>query len=410
MVATPETAEPARLLITVSGRDRPGLSARLFDVLSGEVLDVEQTVVQDRLVQMVLLTPDVDRGALAASLQELAAELDLDIEVVAASGDSGKRRRERQRVVILASPLLPGAVAEVARAIRDSGGNIERISRIAAYPVTAIEIIAVGAAVADLRRETARAAAAAQVDVSIQPVGLDRFGKRLVVLDVDSTFIRDEVIELLAGHTGTEPQVAEITERAMRGELDFRESLVERAALLAGAPETILDEVRSQIRLTPGARTLCRTLTGLGHEVALVSGGFTAVIAPIAAELGVSRVRANTLEVADGRLTGRVEEPVVDRRGKAEALREFAAEAGVPLSRTVAIGDGANDLDMLAAAGLGVAFNAKPVLREAADATVNVPFLDSILFLMGMSREEIEAAGQDGGLAQTGAPGVPTAG
>ena len=146
------------------------------------------------------------------------------------------------------------------------------------------------------------------------------------------------------------------------------------------------------MRLTPGARTLTRTLIGLGHEVALVSGGFIEVVGPVAAELGVTRIRANRLEVVDGHLTGRVTGPVVDRAGKAAALREFAAEAGIPLSRTVAIGDGANDLDMMAAAGLGVAFNAKPVVRQAADTSVNVPFLDSVLFLLGMTREEIEAA------------------
>ncbi len=161
---------------------------------------------------------------------------------------------------------------------------------------------------------------------------------------------------------------------------------------LAGVPVSVLDEVRGAVRLTPGARTLVRTLKALGFTVAVVSGGFVEVVGPIARELGVDHVRANRLEVADGRLTGRVVGDVVDRAGKAAALREIAAGLGLPLSRTVAIGDGANDLDMLAAAGLGVAFNAKPLVREQADTSVTVPYLDTVLFLLGVSREEIEDA------------------
>lgn len=380
------------LLITVSGRDRPGLTAQIFAALEGEVLDTEQSVVSGRLVQLVLLSSTEARQLIEQNLTQLATELGLDIEVAATTQVSYERDQARQRLVMLGAPMDSYAIAKMAQAVRDAGGNIERMSRIAAYPVTAIELIIQAPDNETLRKEAAAVASERGIDISVQPISLDRLGRHLVVLDVDSTLIQDEVIELLAQHTGTETEVAEITERAMRGELDFRASLYERAALLAGAKETVLAEVRDQIRLTPGARTLCRTLTGLGHEVALVSGGFTEVIAPIAAQLGVGNVRANTLEIEQGTLTGRVLEPVVDRSGKATALREIAAETGIPLTRTVAIGDGANDLDMLAAAGLGVAFNAKPVLRDAADAAVNVPFLDSVLFLMGLSREEIESA------------------
>jgi phosphoserine phosphatase len=211
-------------------------------------------------------------------------------------------------------------------------------------------------------------------------------------MDVDSTLIQDEVIELLAAHAGRAREVAAVTERAMRGELDFAASLHERVACLAGLPVGVLDEVRAAVRLTPGARTLCRTLRRLGFTLALVSGGFTEVVAPLAAELDIQHVRANTLEAADGVLTGRVVGAVVDRAGKATALRDVAAAEGLPLARTVAIGDGANDLDMLAEAGLGIAFNAKPVVRAQADAAVNVPYLDAVLYLLGIPRAEIEEA------------------
>lgn len=186
--------------------------------------------------------------------------------------------------------------------------------------------------------------------------------------------------------------MAAVTERAMRGELDFGESLRERVATLAGLPESVVEEVRAAVRLTPGARTLVRTLKRLGFTVAVVSGGFIEVVAPLAHELGIDHARANRLEIVDGVLTGRVVGPVIDRAAKAEALREFAAAEDLPLARTIAIGDGANDLDMLDAAGLGVAFNAKPVVQEQADTAVNVPYLDAVLFLLGISREEIEEA------------------
>ena len=214
-------------------------------------------------------------------------------------------------------------------------------------------------------------------------------------MDVDSTLIQDEVIDLLGEQAGVLDQVSDITERAMRGEIDFTESLTQRVALLRGLPADALAATTARIRLTPGARTLCRTLHRLGFRVCLVSGGVTEIIAPLAQELEVDGLRANTLEVVDGHLTGRLLGAVVDRRGKRAALEEFAHEFGIPLARTVAIGDGANDLDMLEAAGLGVAFNAKPMVRAAADTSVNAPYLDSVLFLLGITREEIEEADAD---------------
>ena len=275
--------------------------------------------------------------------------------------------------------------------------------------MTSIELEVSGADPADLRVQLAAEAAHQHVDVAVQRSGLQRRAKRLVVMDVDSTLIQDEVIELIAAEAGCADEVAAITGAAMRGELDFEESLRARVALLAGLPETALATVRAQVRLAPGARTLVRILKRLGYRVAIVSGGFTQITDQLVADLGLDYALANTLEVVDGRLTGGLVGTVVDRAAKAAALERFARDSGVPVSQTVAIGDGANDLDMLGRAGLGIAFNAKEVVREAADAAVNVPYLDTILYLLGISREEIEEADAEAG-TPTPAPTVPVPG
>lgn len=262
--------------------------------------------------------------------------------------------------------------------------------------MTAVEVTVSGVSDADLKQSLAPISREIGVDVAVQSAAIIRQGARLVVMDVDSTLIQDEVIDLLARHAGCEAEVAEVTARAMAGELDFAESLRQRVAALAGTPETALDAVRDAVRLTPGARTLCRTLSSLGYRLALVSGGFEEIVGPLAQQLGIHRFRANRLEVVDGVLTGNVIAPIVDRAGKAQALREFAHEFDFDLTRTVAIGDGANDLDMLAAAGLGVAFNAKPAVAAAADASVSAPYLDSVLYLLGITREQVEALSQRG--------------
>lgn len=390
------------LLAILSGRDRPGVTASLFDALGHtpcEVLDIQQIVVRGRLVLAVLLGLDAGNvGDTRAILHAEAGRLGMEIETVPGASIARKDpERRRIHVTVMAAHLPPRAVAELARRMADRGWNIDRIRRIASYPVTAVVFEGSGENIADLRRELSEAAPLLGVDVAVQHAGLDRRGQRLVVMDVDSTLIKDEVIDLLAERAGVLDEVAEITERAMRGEIDFAESLKERVALLAGLPAEALDETARRIRLTPGARTLCRTLRRLGFRVCLVSGGFREVIAPLAEQLEVDGLRANALEIVEGRLTGRVTGVIVDRHGKREALEEFAREFGIPVARTIAIGDGANDLDMLDAAGLGIAFNAKPVVQAAADTAVNAPYLDSVLFLLGITREEIEEADAGGG-------------
>jgi len=210
------------------------------------------------------------------------------------------------------------------------------------------------------------------------------FVKRLVQLDVDSTFIQQEAIELLAAKAGVLEQVAAITSSAMRGEIDFEESLRARVALLKGLPSSAIDQVREEITLTDGAAELVEALHAEGHSVALVSGGFLNIIEPMIKSLSIRYYRANELEIRDGFLTGGLIGSIVDRAGKATALREFAQASSVSLENTVAIGDGANDLDMMAIAGLSIAFNAKPVVAQAADLSINEPSLKSVLHLIGL--------------------------
>lgn len=397
------------LLVTVSGDDRPGVTSTLFDAIAdvgAEVLDLEQVVVRGHLTLALLLSAGPQDARLRDVVTTVATSLGLHVTVASGSGDNAPRRRGRAAVVVLGAPLLASAVAAVTTRIAIHGANIDRIRRLSRYPVTTVEFDISGADVAVLRSELSLEAAVRGVDIAVAPAGLARRGRRLVVIDVDSTLIQDEVIELLAGHAGREAEVAGVTAAAMRGELDFAESLRARVATLAGLPVSVLDEVGAEIRLTPGARTLVRTLKRLGFTVAVVSGGFIEVVGPIAAELDIDRAHANRLEVKDGFLTGGLVGEIVDRQGKAEALRRFAAEEGLPMSRTVAIGDGANDLDMLSAAGLGIAFNAKPIVRDQADTSVNVPYLDAVLYLLGITREEIEEADAADG-TPTPAPPLP---
>jgi len=298
---------------------------------------------------------------------------------------------KRLLLTVLAPAVSTEALGTVFAAMASCGATCERIVHLASYPVDCYELVVRGPNHATLREVLTQAARQAGLDVAVQRAGLHRRSKHLVVMDADSTLLRDEVIDMIAEEAGCASEVSAITASAMAGEIDFAESLRRRVRLLAGLDVAMLDEVRAKLRLTPGARTLIRTLQRLGYVPAVVSGGFVEVLEPLLRDLGVEYLAANRLEVLDGRLTGEIDGEIVDREGKAHALARFANEIGVPLQQTVAIGDGANDIDMLSLAGLGIAFNAKPVVRDHADAAINVPYLDAVLYFLGISREEIEA-------------------
>lgn len=386
--------ERQTVLVRVSGRDRPGITVGLLGVLAAggaDVYDMEQLVVRERLTLDLLVS--VPPGAdLLKDLLFFGWEKEIQIEFEVVESVSSREGKQRWAVTALGARLSPDALGAVTQAIAGAGGNIDRIVRLSRYPVISYEFEVVDADIDAMRAALVAVAGRDDVDVAVQAAGLGRRAKRLVVMDVDSTLIQNEVVELLAEEAGVLEEVAGITERAMRGELDFAESLHERVALLAGLDASVIKRVAARIELTAGARTFVRNLQRLGFKVGIVSGGFTALTDGLKADLNLDHAEANVLEIVDGKLTGRVIGPIVDRARKAEALREFAARENISTSQTVAIGDGANDLDMLAAAGLGIAFNAKPVVREAADTSVSVPFLDAILFILGYRGDDVEEA------------------
>lgn len=401
------------MLITVTGVDRPGVTSALFEALSVhqvELLNVEQVVIRDRLTLGVLVcgAPQVVAGdSLRADVTAAIQGMGLDVTIERSDDVPVIGEPSTHTIVVLGRPITAAAFGAVARSVAALGVNIDFIRGVSDYPVTGLELrVTVPTGLGDqLPAALAGVGAQQGVDIAVERHSLERRAKRLIVFDVDSTLIQGEVIEMLAEHAGAGAAVAAVTEAAMRGELDFAESLHRRVSTLAGLPVGVLDEVAAELQLTPGARTTIRTLRRLGFHCGVVSGGFRQVIEPLAHELMLDFVAANELEIIDGRLTGRVTGPVIDRAAKAKALRDFAQMAGVPMEQTVAVGDGANDIDMLTAAGLGVAFNAKPAVREVADASLNHPYLDTVLFILGITRAEIEAADAvDGGVRRVAIP------
>jgi phosphoserine phosphatase len=399
------------VLITVTGPDRPGVSSVLFAALTRhgvDLLDVEQVVVRGQLTLGALVAAHRDPDGLREVVEQAMHGIDMHVRTsIEAGDDPGARRPSTHVVLVLGRPITARAFGMVAQALAGLGANIDSIRRVADYPVTGLEL-EVSPDPDDtaehphgtLRARLVEVARTAGVDIAVERAGLARRGKRLIVFDVDSTLVQGEVIEMLAARAGStaEAEVRAVTEAAMRGELDFAASLRRRVAVLRGLPASVLDEVAAELTLTPGARTTVRTLKRLGFRCGVVSGGFRRVIDGLVDELGLDFCAANELEVVDGLLTGRVVGEIVDRPGKAVALRRFAETYGVPLEQSVAVGDGANDIDMLSVAGLGIAFNAKPALREVADTALSHPYLDAVLFVLGITRDEVERADAAEGL------------
>jgi phosphoserine phosphatase len=391
------------LLVTVTGRDKPGVVSVIFAALTRhgvDILDVEQVVIRGRIILGVLVATAADPEDLQEAAEQAMASIGMQLEVEVGTGAVGSMVAASTHVVlVLGRPVTAQAFTETTRALAALNVNIDAIRRIADYPVTGLELLVSvpsngnpEAADAALRSALVGLAMRGDVDLAVERVGLARRAKRLVVFDVDSTLVQGEVIEALAEHAGCGAEVRAVTEAAMRGEVDFTQSLRRRVALLEGLPASVLGEVTNSLEFTPGARTTVRTLKRLGFRCGAVSGGFTQIVEPLATDLGLDFCTANELEIREGKLTGQVIGPVVDRSGKAQALRQAAEHFGIPLAQCVAVGDGANDIDMLTAAGMGIAFNAKPALREVADTAINQPFLDVVLFVLGVTRDEVEAA------------------
>ncbi len=377
-------------LILLTARDAPGIAKTLFETLSPfaiSIIDIEQIVIHQRLILTVLISLDpAHAGAIEEDLEKCALSLGVDIATLFSDSPASviDSAGDLDRVIALAKDISPASIAKLTSIFMECGANIEKINRLKSAPYTVLEFSLSGSDSNLLSKTIRESSLTNQITTALIPANSKGYKRKLFVLDVDSTLITCEVIELLAEMAGHGAEVKAITDSAMRGEIDFVESLKSRTALLAGLPMSVIAQVQGKISLSLGAKNLITSLRKDGHAIALVSGGFIDVIAPLIEELKISHFRCNKLEIVDAKLTGKLSGPIIDRAAKASALIEFAKLESISLENTVAIGDGANDLDMLAAAGLAVAFNAKPVVIEAADIILTTPYLDSLLYLLAI--------------------------
>ncbi|NTX09311.1 phosphoserine phosphatase SerB [Myxococcus sp. CA051A] len=391
------------VLVTVTGKDHPGITARLTGLLAeagAELLDVEQVVVQGRLT-LCLLVRLPDAHGIPSALLFAARELgvDLDFQAVESPDASAPAKSAPARYVVTAVGRALGAreLHALSSHLAGQGANLERIVRLTHTHLGSVELhVTLPDSVEPEALKRSLLALSMRdntFDVALQRESLFRRSKRMVVMDMDSTLIRIEVIDELARAHGVGEQVSRITERAMHGEMDYDESLRQRVALLAGLDVAVLHQLAANLPLTEGAQTLVRVLRRLGYRTAVISGGFSVAAEALKARLGIDHAFSNVLEEEGGKLTGRTVGPIVNALRKAELLEQLAKEEGILLEQVIAVGDGANDLLMLERAGLGIAFRAKPRLREAADTSISAGGLDAILYLLGLTGRELEEAG-----------------
>jgi phosphoserine phosphatase len=401
------------VLINITGEDRPGLTAAITGVLAQggvNILDIGQAVIHDALSFGLLVEiPDTEAGAsVRQNVQATVDELGQQVRFTQV-GEADYQHwvdgqgKARHIVTLLTRKVTAEQLQTVSAITAKYGLNIDRIDRLSGrMPLDmptekskgCIEFSVRGEPVdpQQMQAEFLHVAQELNVDIAFQQDSLFRRNRRLAVFDMDSTLIEAEVIDELAKAHGVGERVSEITERAMRGELDFRASFKERLALLKGLDVKVLDEIGASLRLTEGAETLFAELKRLGYKTAILSGGFTYFARQLQARLGIDYIFANELEVVDGKCTGNAVEPIVDAQRKADLLRELASKEGLSLEQTIAVGDGANDLPMLAIAGLGVAFRAKPLVKQSAKQAISTLGLDGVLYLLGFRDREGRSA------------------
>ena len=394
------------LLITISGEDQPGLTAGITAILarhSVNVLDIGQAVIHATLSMGVLaeVPEDCGRARVSEAVQAFAGEHGMQARISSVPADSyGQwvegQGRARFIITLLARKITADQLARVTAVVSRHGLNIDGINRLSGrIPLgelpdlskACVEFSVRGPLQdsAAFRAGLLEVASELEVDLAFQQDNMYRRNRRLVAFDMDSTLIEAEVIDELAAYAGVGEQVSEITERAMRGEIDFSESFRARVALLRGLEESALEQVANRLKITEGAEHLISTLRTLGYKTAILSGGFTFFARHLQSRLGMDYVYANELDIADGRVTGKISGTIVDGARKAELLRQLAEEEGVDLQQVIAVGDGANDLPMLSIAGLGIAFRAKPLVKQSAEQSISTLGLDAILYLLGFS-------------------------